>query len=56
MSKPYDPRDPFYKRAKQEGFRARSAYKLQEIARRFALFKKGQRVLDLGAAPGGCCR
>jgi 23S rRNA (uridine2552-2'-O)-methyltransferase len=53
MSKPYDPRDPFYKRAKQEGFRARSAYKLQEIARRFALFRKGQRILDLGAAPGG---
>lgn len=53
MSKPYDPRDPFYKKAKQEGFRARSAYKLQEIARRFGLFRKGMRVLDLGAAPGG---
>ncbi len=53
MSKPYDPRDRFYKRAKQEGFRARSAYKLQEIARRFGLFQKGQKVLDLGAAPGG---
>jgi 23S rRNA (uridine2552-2'-O)-methyltransferase len=53
MSKPYDPRDAFYRRAKQEGFRARSAYKLQEIARRFGLFRKGMKVLDLGAAPGG---
>ena len=53
MSKPYDPRDRFYKKAKQEGFRARSAYKLQEIAKRFSLFPRGARVLDLGAAPGG---
>lgn len=53
MSKPYDPRDAFYRKAKQEGFRARSAFKLREIAQRFGVFKKGQRVLDLGAAPGG---
>lgn len=53
MPRPYDPRDAFYKKAKQEGFRARSAFKLQEIARRFGVFRKGQRVLDLGAAPGG---
>lgn len=53
MSKPYDPKDAFYRKAKQEGLRARSAYKLQEIASRFRLFRKGMAVLDLGAAPGG---
>ncbi len=45
-------KDSFYKKAKKEGFRARSAYKLDEIQQRFRLIKKGDRVLDLGAAPG----
>ncbi|HQM81839.1 MAG TPA: RlmE family RNA methyltransferase, partial [Syntrophorhabdaceae bacterium] len=45
-------KDSFYKKAKQEGFRARSAYKLQEIQGRFHLIKKGDRLLDLGCAPG----
>jgi 23S rRNA (uridine2552-2'-O)-methyltransferase len=53
VSKPYDPRDRFYKKAKQEGLRARSAYKIEEIAQRFTLFRRGMAVLDLGAAPGG---
>jgi len=53
MSKPYDPRDAFYRKAKQEGLRARSAFKIEEIAQRFGLFRKGMAVLDLGAAPGG---
>jgi len=53
VSKPYDPRDRFYQKAKQEGLRARSAYKIDEIAQRFGLFRKGMAVLDLGAAPGG---
>lgn len=53
MSKPYDPRDAFYRKAKQAGLRARSAYKLEEIARRFGLYRPGMAVLDLGAAPGG---
>lgn len=52
-SKPYDPKDPFYKKAKQEGLRARSAFKIEEIAQRTKLFRKGMAVLDLGAAPGG---
>lgn len=52
-NKPYNPRDRFFLQAKQEGFRARSAYKLQEIDQRFQLFRKGMAVLDLGAAPGG---
>lgn len=53
MSKPYDPKDPFYRKAKQAGLRARSAFKLEEIAQRFRLFRRGMAVLDLGAAPGG---
>lgn len=53
MGKGYTPKDHFFKAAKQQGFRARSAFKIEEIARRFSLVKKGGRVLDLGAAPGG---
>lgn len=53
MSKRYDPKDPFYRKAKQAGLRARSAFKLEEIAQRFRLFRQGMSVLDLGAAPGG---
>ena len=44
--------DRFGKRARREGFPARSVYKLQEIDRRTQLLRSGQRVLDLGAAPG----
>jgi 23S rRNA (uridine2552-2'-O)-methyltransferase len=44
--------DRFTNRAKKEGFAARSVYKLEEIDRRVRLFRPGQRVLDLGAAPG----
>ncbi len=53
MAKPYDPKDFYYRRAKAEGLRARSAYKIDEIVRRHRLLSKGQAVLDLGAAPGG---
>lgn len=45
-------RDHYFKRAKQENYPARSVYKLQELDKRFKLFKRGQKVLDLGAAPG----
>lgn len=44
--------DQFFKKAKDEGYLARSAYKLQEIAERHRLIGRGQRVLDLGCAPG----
>jgi len=44
--------DHFFKLAKEEGYRARSAYKLTEIDDRFRLLKPGSRVLDLGACPG----
>ncbi|MBW3583670.1 MAG: RlmE family RNA methyltransferase [Euryarchaeota archaeon] len=46
-------KDPFYRSAKKVGYRARSAYKLKQIHERFRVFKKGQVVVDLGAAPGG---
>jgi 23S rRNA (uridine2552-2'-O)-methyltransferase len=51
--RPYQPKDFFFRKAKEEGLRARSAFKIDEIARRFNVFKKGQTVVDLGAAPGG---
>jgi 23S rRNA (uridine2552-2'-O)-methyltransferase len=53
MGKPYRPKDHFFHKAKREGLRARSAFKIDEIARRFALLRPGAHVLDLGAAPGG---
>lgn len=46
-------REGYYRRAKEEGFRARSAYKLQQIDERFRVFRKGSAVADLGCAPGG---
>jgi 23S rRNA (uridine2552-2'-O)-methyltransferase len=45
--------DPYVAKAKAEGYRARSAYKLIEIDDRYHLLKPGDRVVDLGAAPGG---
>jgi 23S rRNA (uridine2552-2'-O)-methyltransferase len=53
MGKPYRPKDHFFQKAKQEGLRARSAFKVDEILKRFGVVKKGASVLDLGAAPGG---
>ena len=49
----YQPKDIFYRRAKKEGYRSRAAYKLLELNRRFHLIRPGDRVVDLGAAPGG---
>jgi 23S rRNA (uridine2552-2'-O)-methyltransferase len=49
----YKLRDTYYKKAKQEGYRSRAAYKLLELQERFRIFKTGQLVVDLGAAPGG---
>jgi 23S rRNA (uridine2552-2'-O)-methyltransferase len=49
----YKPRDSYYKKAKQEGYRSRAAYKLIELQQRFRLMKPGDLVVDLGAAPGG---
>jgi 23S rRNA (uridine2552-2'-O)-methyltransferase len=45
--------DPYVAAAKSKGYRSRAAFKLLELDQRFRLLKKGARVLDLGAAPGG---
>jgi len=45
--------DPYVYRAKAQGYRSRSAYKLIEIAERDGLVRPGTVVVDLGAAPGG---
>ena len=45
-------RDPFVREARESGYRSRAAFKLEELDRRCGLFRQGQRVLDLGAAPG----
>ena len=44
--------DPYVRRAQQEGYRSRAAYKLQEIDEALGLVRPGQLVVDLGAAPG----
>ena len=43
----------FYKEAKRSGYRARSAYKLKQIQKKFKLINKSDFVIELGAAPGG---
>ena len=45
--------DPYVHAAKSKGFRSRAAFKLVELDSKFHFLKKGARVLDLGAAPGG---
>ncbi len=50
----YQPKDRFYRLAKEQGRRARSAFKIEELLRRLPLEPlAGAAVLDLGAAPGG---
>ncbi len=46
-------KEHFYKKAKKEGYRARSSYKLKQIQKKFNIIKRGDSVLDLGCAPGG---
>ncbi len=45
--------DPYVAQARREGYRSRAAYKLLEIAEKYKLLRSGQRIVDLGAAPGG---
>ena len=49
----YDRKDAWYRRAKQEGYRSRAAYKLAQIAQKEKAVRPGNRVIDAGAAPGG---
>ena len=44
--------DPYVARAQKEGYRARAAFKIIEIDEKYHLFRNGQVVVDLGAAPG----
>lgn len=48
----YNPRDHYFKKAKQQNFAARSVFKLEEIDQKFRILKPKQTVLDLGASPG----
>lgn len=48
--------DPYVKRAQQDGYRSRAAYKLLEIDARDHLLRPGMTVVDLGAAPGSWCQ
>jgi 23S rRNA (uridine2552-2'-O)-methyltransferase len=45
--------DPYVARAKREGYRSRAAFKLIEMDEKYHILKAGQRIVDLGAAPGG---
>ncbi len=45
--------DPYYKQAKVQGYRSRAAFKLKQINNKFKVIRRGNLVLDLGAAPGG---
>ena len=46
-------RDIYVRQSKVDGYRSRSAYKLQEIDEKFKILKNGISLIDLGAAPGG---
>lgn len=48
----YKPNDYYAQKARKENFAARSIYKLEEIDKKYRLFKNGYKVLDLGASPG----
>ncbi|WP_370931820.1 RlmE family RNA methyltransferase [Bartonella sp. DGB1] len=45
--------DPYVHKSKEEGYRSRAAFKLIEINEKYKFLKPGQRIIDLGAAPGG---
>jgi 23S rRNA (uridine2552-2'-O)-methyltransferase len=49
----YEPRDKFYRKAREKGLPSRAAFKLQELLGRTRLSLRGARVIDLGCAPGG---
>ncbi len=48
----YNPRDHYFKKAKDNNFAARSVFKLEEIDQKFKIIRSKQKILDLGASPG----
>ena len=48
--------DPYVKRAREMGYRSRAAFKLVEMDERYKFLKPGQKLVDLGCAPGGWCQ
>lgn len=48
--------DPYVREAKRQGYRSRAAFKLKEMNEKVKIVKKGDVVIDLGAAPGGWCQ
>lgn len=48
--------DHFFQKAKAEGFRSRSAFKLIELDNKFKFLKNGIKLLDVGSSPGGWCQ
>ncbi|MCE9624773.1 MAG: RlmE family RNA methyltransferase [Deltaproteobacteria bacterium] len=49
----YERKDRFYRKAKEQGLPSRASFKIEEMIQKHRLVKAGDRVLDLGAAPGG---
>ena len=48
--------DHYFKKAKEQGYRSRSAFKLIELNQKFKFLKKGIKLLDVGSFPGGWCQ
>jgi 23S rRNA (uridine2552-2'-O)-methyltransferase len=52
----YEPRDKYYRKARERGLPSRAAFKIEELLERHGLVRPGAHVLDLGCAPGGWLR
>lgn len=48
--------DPYVKRARELGYRSRAAFKIEEMDDKYHFLKPGQKLIDLGCAPGGWCQ
>jgi len=49
----YEPRDKFYRKARERGLPSRAAFKIEELITRARIVRPGARIADLGCAPGG---